>query len=59
VEAISRAIRLEPSELCQACITGQYPTPTGQELYQLALKKTGQGSESRTYERQPALTGAR
>ena len=24
-------------QLCQACITGDYPTPAGQELYQIAL----------------------
>jgi len=59
VDAISRAIRLDASDLCQACITGKYPTPTGQELYQLALKKTGEGSESRTYECEPALSGVR
>jgi len=59
VDAIARAIRLDAKELCQACITGKYPTPTGQELYQLALKKTGDGSESRTYECEPALSGVR
>ena len=59
VDAISRAIRLDASDLCQACITGKYPTATGQELYQIALKKTGQGSEARTYECEPALSGVR
>ena len=28
-------------QLCQACITGEYPTPAGQELYQIALKNAG------------------
>ena len=26
-----------PSDLCRACITGHYPTPHGQQLYQIAL----------------------
>jgi amidophosphoribosyltransferase len=59
VDAIARAIRLDAKDLCQACITGNYPTPSGQELYQLALKKTGDGSEARTYEREPVLSGVR
>ena len=32
VEAVARAIGFEPGELCRACITGEYPTPCGQEL---------------------------
>lgn len=59
VDAISRAIRLDATDLCQACITGKYPTATGQELYQIALNKAGNGSESRTYESEPALSGVR
>lgn len=35
VESISKAIGLSGDELCQACITCQYPTATGQRLYQL------------------------
>jgi amidophosphoribosyltransferase len=35
VEAIARSVSLAPDRLCRACITGQYPTPTGQRLYQL------------------------
>ncbi len=40
-------------QLCQACITGDYPTPQGQELYQIALEDHlgGQAPERRTYER--------
>jgi amidophosphoribosyltransferase len=56
-EAIARSIRFAGDQLCQACITGTYPTPAGQQLYQLALNKSGQGSEVRTYEREPALSG--
>jgi amidophosphoribosyltransferase len=50
IESISRAIGFDSDQLCQACITGEYPTPCGQELYQLALRQTGQESTQRTYE---------
>lgn len=39
VEAIARAIGLPGERLCQACITGQYPTPWGQKRYQLAVER--------------------
>jgi amidophosphoribosyltransferase len=39
VEAISRAIDIPADNLCQACVTGTYPTPCGQRLYQLQLDK--------------------
>jgi amidophosphoribosyltransferase len=35
VEAIARAIGFDAENLCQACISGKYPTPAGQQLYQL------------------------
>ena len=35
VEAIARSVGLSSERLCRACITGQYPTETGQDLYQL------------------------
>jgi amidophosphoribosyltransferase len=35
VDAIARAVTLSPERLCRACITGQYPTCTGQDLYQI------------------------
>ena len=38
VEAIARAIGFDADQLCQACITGEYPTQAGQELYQIALQ---------------------
>ena len=51
VEAIARAIDREPGDLCQACITGEYPTPGGKQLYQLALERFAGGHDSyRTYE---------
>jgi amidophosphoribosyltransferase len=53
VESIARAIGLDHDQLCQACITGDYPTPYGQELYQIALSNGRNGekpSDKRTYE---------
>jgi len=35
VEAIARSVSLASDRLCRACITGDYPTPTGQRLYQI------------------------
>ena len=32
VESIARAIGLDADQLCQACITGEYPTPCGARL---------------------------
>lgn len=51
VDAVSRCIGLPEDRLCRACITGEYPTPAGEELYQLALRNhsTGDGN-GRTYE---------
>ncbi len=55
VEAVARAIGLDASRLCRACITGQYPTPAGQRLYQLAAQQPApsKGPRKRTYEREP------
>ncbi len=51
VDAISRAIGIPSSDLCQACITADYPTAAGRRLYQIALGARGEGSASpRTYE---------
>ncbi len=57
VEAIAHAIRFEPGQLCQACITGQYPTPCGQELYQIALRNAKTNVIQRTYESQAQALG--
>jgi amidophosphoribosyltransferase len=56
VEAVARAIGRPAEVLCQACITGDYPTPCGQQLYQVALEKARkhQDSDARTYEESPA-----
>ncbi|MBU6237519.1 MAG: amidophosphoribosyltransferase [Planctomycetes bacterium] len=51
VDSIARAIDLPASQLCQACITRQYPTPFGQKLYQVAQNNHRQGlASARTYE---------
>jgi len=57
VTSVARATSFDSDQLCQACITGEYPTPHGQQLYQIALSKSGKGDVSRTYEDEPALTG--
>jgi amidophosphoribosyltransferase len=52
VESIARAIGLDDDQLCQACITGKYPTPHGQRLYQIAVSQSLKGDDQqRTYER--------
>lgn len=38
IDSVARAIGIEPAGLCQACISCEYPTPTGQKLYQLDLQ---------------------
>jgi len=48
LEAVARCIGLDESQLCRACITGHYPTPKGQELYQLDLLKRDQKAERPT-----------
>jgi amidophosphoribosyltransferase len=53
VEAIARCIGLMPDQLCRACLTGKYPTPTGERLYQLALRNRDGSANGRTYERMP------
>ncbi len=50
VESIARAIGFDADQLCQACITGDYPTPCGQELYQIALSNARSNVPERTYE---------
>jgi amidophosphoribosyltransferase len=49
VEAIARSVSLSADRLCRACITGQYPTDTGQELYQIEASSPRDGSR-RAYE---------
>ena len=53
VESIARAVDKPASQLCQACLTGEYPTPWGQKLYNIALdnyQQSGTAQPQRTYE---------
>jgi amidophosphoribosyltransferase len=50
LDAIARSIDLDSSQLCRGCITRDYPTPTGERLYQLSLRTRNQKSNGRTYE---------
>ena len=50
LESIARAIQKPASDLCQACLTGEYPTDRGRELYQIAIEQAENGSTARTYE---------
>jgi amidophosphoribosyltransferase len=50
LEAVARCIGLEPSHLCRGCLTGKYPTPTGERLYQLSLRNRNGTGNGRTYE---------
>jgi len=60
VESIARAINMPANNLCQACITGRYPTSHGQKLYEIALDNVGKTDCSRrTYEVQHELTFVR
>ncbi len=55
VDSIPRAIGFDRDQLCQACITGDYPTPCGQELYQIAIENDRQNISVRAYESKQAL----
>jgi amidophosphoribosyltransferase len=52
VDSIARAVGKPPTQLCQACITGEYPTPCGQQLYEIALDNYQRETDTveRTYE---------
>lgn len=56
IDSIARAIGLDSSRLCRACITGEYPSPCGQKLYQVALGQSGRPGGRRTYELTTAAT---
>jgi amidophosphoribosyltransferase len=43
VDALARSIGLPEERLCRACVTSQYPTAVGQELYQLDAMKSAEG----------------
>ncbi len=51
VDALPKCIDLPEKDLCMACLTGEYPTPWGQKLYQVAQENCRKGvGEGRTYE---------
>ncbi|MBS0209604.1 MAG: amidophosphoribosyltransferase [Planctomycetes bacterium] len=55
VDSIARALEFDDDQLCQACITGEYPTAAGRQLYQIALDNSARGVPARrTYENAPA-----
>jgi amidophosphoribosyltransferase len=58
IESIARCVGFDADQLCQACITGDYPTPYGQKLYQIALDQAGDSSGRRTYETAATLKTA-
>jgi amidophosphoribosyltransferase len=63
VPSVARALNKEPDQLCQACLTGKYPTESGRKLYQLSLKNAGPNGQAgkRLVEEEiePALPPAR
>lgn len=59
LEAVARCIGLGPDRLCQACLTGEYPTPTGEQLYKLALINRHKSTNGRTYEEAVAAVADR
>lgn len=50
LDAIARCIGLPASNLCRACLTGEYPTETGERLYQVALERLSEPANGRTHE---------
>jgi amidophosphoribosyltransferase len=60
LEAVARCIGLDAGHLCRACLTGKYPTPTGRQLYEIALLNNDNGSpRGRTYELVTAVSARR
>jgi amidophosphoribosyltransferase len=55
LEAIARCIGLKSDQLCRACVTGEYPTPTGERLYQVAWRNRNGVTNGRTYEAAAAV----
>lgn len=49
IEGLIKAIGLEKNDLCLACLTGHYPTESGQNLIKKAVENRKQGSGKRTY----------
>ncbi|CAN5587900.1 amidophosphoribosyltransferase [soil metagenome] len=49
LDAVARCIGMPQEKLCRACLTTEYPTETGEQLYQLSLRS--KSGESRVYEK--------
>ena len=49
LDSVARSIDMPSESLCEACLTGRYPTPAGEKLYQIALGHDPR-SGARTYE---------
>jgi amidophosphoribosyltransferase len=56
IESIARAVDRPADELCRACITGRYPTPHGQQLYQIAVANARADEPSEATGSRPART---
>jgi amidophosphoribosyltransferase len=50
LESVAHCIGLDASHLCRGCLTGKYPTETGERLYQLSLRQRNGSVNGRTYE---------
>ncbi len=50
VDSIARAINKPATSLCRACVTGDYPSPWGKKLYEIASQQPNGGNPTRTYE---------
>jgi amidophosphoribosyltransferase len=59
VDAIARCIGLPEEQLCRGCITGEYPTEAGRQMYELALLKKDDVEAGRTYECAPSRKDAK
>jgi amidophosphoribosyltransferase len=67
IESVARSIDRPEADLCEACISGRYPTPAGERLYEIALdnaradlpgSEVGRRvAEGRTYEPAPSQRG--
>ena len=56
IESIARAVNRPADELCRACITGRYPTPHGQKLYEIALANAQVGAPKEASGSRPVRT---
>jgi len=43
LDAVARCIELPPERLCRACLTGEYPTETGQQRYDTEVTSLRKG----------------